>query len=154
MKRPTLSQLKLVFVDSKHNFFHYLVVLFLKITKLIIFLPVSAYLLAFGLAISITTIKPIFSGSILLYAQYYSHQLPYFMTLKNQLFDSLKFFGLEAPVWWTMVVGLPMIIVGLIIFTTNFVNLFNAIFSADYHRTHCPFCKQPIRIKKNGVIGG
>lgn len=139
--------MKFVFTDSRHNLFHWLTVVLISVFNLLILTPSSAYMGLIGFLLSRETIQPFFSAIWLEKISYYFSLLPYFPTIKFFLFTWLGHWYVDAPTWWTMVIGIPLIILGIDILLINLFNLFYSVFSLKYNRTHCPFCKQPIKFK-------
>lgn len=147
MKLISGNHLKFFFVDSRHNLFHWLIVVLIRIIISLIFIPLSIYLTAIGFLLSAETIGSYLPAAWLEKVNFYSTQLPYFALIKQALFDQLGRWYTDAPVWWTMVVGIPLMVMGICVFFINFFNLYYTVFSPTYNRTHCPFCKEPIKTK-------
>jgi len=137
---------KFVLVDSRHNIFHWLFVVFLRIVTSAIMIPLSLYFIAIGYLISADTIDPFLPESLIEKANYYSAQLPYFQFIKQFIFSQLGHWYQDAFVWWGMVVGIPLILLGISVFFSNFFSFYYTIFSPRYNRTHCFLCKEPIKI--------
>jgi hypothetical protein len=148
MKQFSLNHARLAIVNSHHNLFHWLTVVFLTIVHSLIMIPFSLYTMAFGLMFSVETIHPYSPPVWLEKALFYSNQLPYYQVAKKFILTELGHWYTGALVWWAMVVGLPLLALGATLFLINFFNLYYSIFSSFYNRTHCPFCKEPIKFKK------
>jgi len=141
------NHLKFYLTDSRHNIFHWLIVVLLRIIYSLIIVPFSTYTIALGFFLSAETIKPYSPPGWLEKAIFYSDQLPFFSLIKHFFISRLTYWYHEALVWWTMVIGLPLILLATTIFLINLFNLYYSIFSPFYNRTHCPFCRHPIRAK-------
>jgi len=138
--------MRFVFVKGKHNFFHYLVVILKRILYLILFGPISFYLLVFGLIFFKQTIEPFPPSSLLEKIIACLSHYPLVSEIKLFII-SLKPFYQEAPTWWATTVGLPLITTGLISLFINFINFLESIFNYHYNQGQCPFCKQPVEIR-------
>lgn len=145
MKYLVIDHFKLPLPDSHHNLFHWLVVVLIRIIKSIFLFPFSFYLIAIGFALSAGTFQPHFPVTWFEKTIFYSNKLPYFFLIRNFLFFSLNHWYKDAPVWWTMVVGIPLIAMGICFFFITLFTLYYSIFSSIYNLTHCPFCKQSIK---------
>lgn len=145
MKYFSVDHMKFAFVDSRHNAFHWLVVVLIRIISFLILVPLSVYLAAFGFLLSAETIQPYLPPIWFGQVTFYSAQLPHLQQIKPFLFSQLNHWYKDAPTWWTMVVGMPLIVIGICTFLINCFNLYYSIFSSTYNRTHCPFCKEPIK---------
>ena len=77
----------------------------------------------------------------------YSNQLPYFQSIQHFVLSQLNHWYQSVQNWRGIVIGLPLIVLGVCILLINFFNLYYSIFSSKYNRTHCPFCKKPMEIK-------
>lgn len=137
---------KFFIVDSHHNIFHWLIVVFFRIITSAITIPLSLYFMAIGYSISTDTIDPYLPEFLIEKANYYSTQLPFFQLIKQFIFSRLGHWYQNAFVWWGMVVGIPLILLGISVFLINLFSLYYTIFSSRYNRTHCFFCKEPIKI--------
>lgn len=138
--------MKLIVTDHRHDLAHWLMVVLIRIFFAVVLIPVSFYLIALGFLLSHDVLQP-YWPVLLGVVGYYSVRLPGFLFLKTLLFDRLNHWYRDAPIWWGMVVGLPLILMGLALFLINFTNLILAITRPSYNRTHCPFCKQPIKLQ-------
>ena len=141
--------MKAVLTDHQHNLFHWLTVIFLKLVRSFFLIPLSFYLFAFGFVLSRNNLQSHLSPNLLEKISFYSGKLPLFPLISGSTFDLLNHWYQEATTWWALVIGLPMMIVGLSIFIMSLSALVQSIFSNEYNRTNCPFCKRPVRIKKN-----
>jgi len=137
---------KFVFTDSRHNLFHWLIVVFIRLSYFFILAPISAYLLAIGFSLSSDTISPYLPKVWTEKLNFYSYQLPYFQTINEFVFQKLNYWYQDAPIWWGMVVGIPLILISVCCFFIVFFNLYYSIFSSKYNHTHCPFCKKPVSV--------
>ena len=99
MKRFSLNHAKLIAVDSHHNLFHWLTVVFLRIIASLIMIPFSIYTMAFGLMFSVETIHPYSPPVWLEKALFYSNQLPYYQVAKKFILAELGHWYAEALVW-------------------------------------------------------
>jgi hypothetical protein len=144
----SLNHLELVLVDSRHNFFHYLTVILIRIVLSLFFVPLSLYSFSLGFMFSAETIEPYLPPAWFEKATLFSNLLPYFPLIKKSIFTQLNHWYQDALVWWAMVVGIPLMALGISIFFATFFNLYYSILNPRYNRTHCPFCKQPIKAKK------
>lgn len=147
MKLISGNHIKFFLIDSRHNLFHWLVVVIIRIIQSIILIPFSAYLMALGLFLSVELIQPYSPPDWLDKAIFYSNKLPHFLMIKYLIFSQVGSWYKEALVWRGMVIGIPLILLGASVFLINFFNLYYSIFSSFYNRTHCPFCRHPIRAK-------
>lgn len=147
MKTISTNHLKFYFVDSRHNAFHWLVVVLIRIAQFVILIPFSAYLAAIGFFLSVEIIHPYSPPDWLDKAIFYSNQLPYFLMIKYLILSQVGHWYHEVLVWRGMVIGIPLILLATSIFLINLFNLYYSIFSRTYNRTHCPLCKEPIKIK-------
>jgi len=141
------NHIKFYLTDSRHNFFHWLVVVLIRIFHSLILVPFSAYLAAIGIFLSAEVIQPYSPPDWLDKAIIYSNKLPYFLMIKYLILSQVGQWYKEALVWRGMVIGIPLILLGASIFLINFFNLYYSIFSSTYNRTHCSFCKEPIKAK-------
>lgn len=144
--------MKFFLVDSKHNSFHWLVVVLSRIVFSIFLVPLSFYAVAFGFVFSRTTFQPILPSVIYNFVMNYSRKLPYFLLIRSYIFSLLDELLKKAPFWWGLNLGIPLIILGICLFILNFFDFYYSIISDVYNHTHCPFCKKAIRIKANGYI--
>jgi len=110
-------------------------------------MPAGVYLVAIGFFLSSETIKPYFPAAWFNKAVFYSIQLPYLQLIKIYFLKQLGHWYRDALVWWTMVVGIPLTLMGISVFFSNLFSLYYSIISSLYSRTHCPFCKEPIKAK-------
>lgn len=140
--------MKLVFVDSRHNFFHWLAVVSIRTVYSLILIPLSAYVATVGFFLSVDTLQSLLPAEWIAQITFYSSQLPFLPSVKRLTFQQLNHWYKDAPVWWAMVVGLPLIIMGICVFSIGFFNLFHSIASPLYNRAHCPFCKEPLKAVK------
>lgn len=132
--------MKLKFANSEHNIFHWLIVVLLRIAFCLVLLPLGIYLIAIGFLLSEKTLQP-HLPPFWLDKTHYLARLPYYQVIQSHLFNRWLPSDEGVSVWWTMVVGLPLMALGVSIFLINFFNLYYAIFSPLYNRTHCPFCQ-------------
>lgn len=139
--------MRFVFVDSRHNTFHWLTVVGVRIIFCLILVPPSAYLVAVGFLLSGQTLKPFLPTILFEKISFYLAQLPYFPLIGESVLSQLNQWYKDAPMWWAMVVGVPLIFLGVSIFLINFFSLYYSIFSPAYNQTHCPLCRQPIKAK-------
>lgn len=143
----SLNHMELVLVDSQHNFFHQITVILIRITLSLFFIPLSLYSFSLGFMFSAETIQPYLPAVWFETVSLYSSLLPYFLLIKKFIFTQLDHWYRDAPIWWTMIVGIPLMAMGISIFFATLFNLYYSIISPHYNRTHCPFCKQPIKAK-------
>jgi len=134
---------KFVFVDSRHNIFHWLVVISIRMIFFLILTPLSLYLTIAGFLLSEETIRNFLPPSYLEKINFYLVQVPHFQVVKKAVFSLVGHWYKEAPVWWAMVVGIPLILIGISVFFINFFELYYSIVSLSYQQTHCPFCEPP-----------
>ncbi len=147
VKYFSTNNIKLGFVNSRHNFVHWFIVVLIQSLSFLIAGYFSFHFFAIGFLLAGKTIKPYLPSDWFEAITYLSNQLPFFPLIKKLVFDQFRQWFQSAPVWWTMVVGLPLILLGISVFFSNFFTLYYSIFSPKYNRTHCPFCKQPMEIK-------
>lgn len=147
MKWISANHLKFVFVDSRHNIFHYLIVVFIRIIISLIFIYLSFYFTAIGFLLSAEIIQSYLPATWFQKAILYSAELPYFQLIKEFILSRLNHWYTDALVWWTMVFGIPLMLMGISIFFSNLFSLYYSITSPMYNRTHCPLCKKPIKAK-------
>jgi len=144
----SINHMKLVLVDHRHNFFHYLIVVFSRIISALIVIPSSIYVGAIGFSLSATTFRPYLPFDLFKKILLYSTRLPYFQLIKILLYSQLGRWYKDAPVWWTMTIGIPLIAMAISAFLISLFNLYYSIFSRMYNRTHCPLCKHFIKVVK------
>ncbi|KPJ70885.1 hypothetical protein AMJ51_00685 [Microgenomates bacterium DG_75] len=137
---------RFVVVDSRHNIFHWLITVIIRVIISSIMMTLSVYSAAIGYSLSADTIKPYLPNALTEKVVFYSAQLPYFQLINQFIFSRLDHWYRDAFVWWGIVVGIPLILLGITIFLSNLFSLYYTIFSPSYNRTHCPFCKQPIKV--------
>lgn len=148
MAKPALADhFKFFFVNSRHNAFHWLVVVLIRIVYSLILIPFSAYLAALGIFLSAEVIQPYSPPNWLDKAIIYSNKLPYFLMIKYLILSQVGQWYKETLVWRGMVIGIPLILLGASISLINFFNLYYSIFNSTHNRTHCPFCKDTIKIE-------
>jgi len=58
----------------------------------------------------------------------------------------------HGSTWWIMVVGLPLIALGVSLLLIVLFNFLQAVFDRFYNQTHCPFCQKSVKIKVNGYF--
>jgi len=107
--------------------------------------PPMVYMMAIGLIIFKKTIEPFPPSYLLDKITFYLTKLPYLVFIKEFIVQQNHWYK-DAPTWWAVNIAIPLILIGASIFLINFFNLFFAIFSLHYNHTHCPFCKEPIRL--------
>jgi len=150
MEKPTLTNhLKFTLVDSHHNLFHWLVVVFTKVISFLILAPLSTYIVALGFFLSSEIIQPYLFPDWFEVITFYSAKLPYFHLIQQFILGQLNHWYQEIQNWRAIVVGIPLIILGVCLFIAQFFNLYYSVFSTKYNRTHCPFCKKPIKLETN-----
>ncbi len=135
-------------VDSGHNFFHRLVVILMRIGYSCLWVPAGVYLLTIGFVISADSIKPFLPKVLFEQITFFSLRIPFLPVIKQTIFSQLNHWYKDAPGWWAIAVGLPLMCLGTSLILINFFNLHYAIVSWEYNRAHCPFCKGPVKIKK------
>lgn len=123
-------------------------VVLIQVLSNLILVPFNLYLAGLGLFLSVEIVQPYAPPDWLDQALLYSSKLPYLTTLKYLILSQVGHWYQEVLVWRGMVIGLPLILLAASIFLVSFFNLYYSIFSPHYNRTHCPFCKEPIKIKK------
>lgn len=143
---PT-NKMKFVFTNGRHNLFHWLMVVLIKIITSLIMFPLSAYIIAFGFFLASEIIQPYLLTDWFEVIIYLSNQLPYFQSIQQFVLGQLSHWYQDIQNWRGIVIGLPLIVLGVCIFLINFFNLYYSIFSSKYNRTHCLFCKKPMEIK-------
>lgn len=139
--------MKFHLADSRHNIFHWLVVILIRVFYSIVLAPLGAYLSAIGSLLSAETFQPYLSPVWFEKAVFYREQLPYFPLIGKLIFAQLNHWYRDAPLWWALVVGIPLILLGAFVFINRIFELLYSLFSPTYNRTHCPFCKEPIKIE-------
>lgn len=137
---------KFIVIDSRHNILHWLLVVLIRLLFSLIFIPLSFYLFAIGYALSADTIEPYLPKAIIEKVYFFSEQLPTFRLIKESIFAYLGPWYEKAFVWLGMVIGIPLMIVAISLFLSSSFSLYYTIFSQIYNRTHCPLCKEPIKI--------
>jgi len=140
--------MRFILRDSKHNILHWLAVTLSRVIACVFYMPLSAYLGAFGFLLSADTLQPHLPKNWFDIIVFYSAKLPYFSLIKEFIFLELNHWYKGAPVWWTMVVGLPLIVMAVSLFFIVFFNFYYSLFSKKYNHTHCPFCKEPIKVEE------
>ena len=148
MKPFSLNHLELALIDSRHNFFHWATVVSIRLIFALILIPLSLYLTLIGFLLSADTIKPYLPVLWFQKATFYADKLPHALLIKDFIFTKLDYWYQDAPIWWTMVVGIPLMTMGICLCLIEGFNLYHSIFSSLYNRTHCPFCKQAIKARK------
>lgn len=139
--------MKFTLADSHHNLFHWLTVVLMRIAFFLIAATISVCLTAVGFLLSKKTLQPAFPPTLYKKITLCLDQLPYLDSIRASMFDQLNHWYRSVPTWWTMVVGIPLMLLGASFFLINLFNLYYALVSSEYNRTHCPFCKQPIKAK-------
>ncbi len=142
MEYLVIDHLRFPIADSRHNPLHWLIVVLIRIIISIFLIPLSFYLFTLGFLLSAETIQPYSPPIWFEKVSLYITKLPYFQELKNLVFFKLGPWYQDVPVWWTMVVGLPLIVLSVCLFLIVFFNLYYSIFSPTYNQTHCPLCRQ------------
>lgn len=109
-------------MTKKHNFVHWLAVVGIRLIKGGIFTGVGIYLMAVGLELSRTTLES--------------------FRLTNISYLPLSGASGGVMTWWTMVVGIPLMLLGSSLAIISFFNLWYAITSLKYNQAHCPWCNK------------
>lgn len=154
MKLFSLNHAKLVLTDSRHNWFHWFVVVMIRILCSLIAIPLTTYMAAIGFIIFSPQIQPYLSPVLVSKINFLSLQLPYFETVITFTVDQIGHRPqngqpyISPSPWWSFVIGLPLILVGISWFLISFFNLYYSIFNSNYNRTHCPFCQEAFKIKR------
>jgi len=138
--------MKLYFANHRHNFLHWIATVIIRIFRFLILAPFGLYFTATGFILSAATVLPFFPPPWTKKIAFFFYLLPYFENLKNSIFFVLNHWYKDAPVWWAIVVGIPVILVGLSMFLVGLFDLYYALFSYAYNVTHCPFCTHPIKV--------
>lgn len=147
MKLTSPNHLKLTLANSHHNLFHYLLTIFTRLLMNLFWWSMSLYLTALGFALATGTISQFLPFVWVEKVNFYSAKLPYFSAIKQSLFTWLGFWYQKAMIWWTIVVGFPLVAIGIGSFLTAFFNLYYSIFDPLYNHGHCPLCKTPLEVK-------
>ena len=95
-----MKMMKFNLVDSRHNFFHQLIVFLIKVAISLVLIPFSLYTLAIGFWFAKATIGPFLPKLWIEKMIFYSHQLPYTLSLEDNIFRFLGSWYLEAKTWW------------------------------------------------------
>jgi hypothetical protein len=127
---------------SRHNFGHWLLVVLTRIISLALMGTVGAYLMFIGFKLSEDTVKLWLSTQNQEKLKILISLLPYSQIIQEEMFRRLGDWYLEAQSWWTMVVGIPLLIIGASTWVINAFNLLYSLFSWHYNQTHCPFCQR------------
>ena len=149
MKSTSLNGHQLVIEGQKHNLFHYLTIVIIRSVKLLVFGPVGLYLMAVSWAISSEAINPYLPSSLIHNINQYSSLLPYLSQILNFTNNYLLFWCQNITDWRFIVIGIPLGSIGFIILATVIFDLLYALFDRHFQITHCPFCREPIKIKKS-----
>ncbi len=139
--------MRFVLTDHRHNFFHWLVVVASRIFYSFLIIPTCLYTIAIGHFLAEDTLRPFIPTVWTRIINFYSAKLPLFYTIKDFVFLKLNSWYKDAPIWWGMAVGIPLVLVGISFLFINFFNLYYSIFNLKYNQTHCRFCKNPIRVR-------
>jgi hypothetical protein len=126
---------------KRHGKRHWLVVVLYRLAKFIISLVLGAYFFSFGFSLSRSTLVTFFSNEKLDLVASYLKYAPYFMSLKQVTIDRLSLNTAGLGTWWTMVVGIPLMLMGITSLFINLANLLLAIFDYTYSLAHCPWYK-------------
>ncbi len=134
--------------SKKHNFFHWLIVILIRIVYFLVAVPLTIYPIAVGSCFFEKAINP-FPPSIIfrIINSFFFSFLPFFSRI-DVFIEQQRYIWARTPTWWAVVIALPLIAIGSSFFLINFFNLFLALFDYQYNRTHCPFCKQALSIQE------
>ena len=137
--------MKLVVTNHHHNIFHWSTVVFIRAIYFFMIAPITIYIMAIGLILFEKTIEPFPPSYLLDKITFYLTKLPFLVFIREFIVQQ-RYWYKNAPIWLAVNIAIPLILVGASILLINFFNLFFVIFSTHYNHTHCPFCKQPIRL--------
>jgi hypothetical protein len=138
---------QLVITNGRHNLFHWLTVVIIRAFRLVIFGTLGIYLFSVGYLISYQSIFSLLPPSLLEKLNYYLLSLPYSLRIKEAVFSLIGNSYQKGMTWWTMVIGLPLVISGTIIIITVLFDLYYALLVPHFNHTHCPFCQESLKIK-------
>ena len=99
----------------------------------------GGYFFAFGFSLSKNTLLAFFERSQLDMVDKYFVYIPYFLELKGFTIDRLALNSGGLATWWTMVVGIPLMLLGITALMINFFTFISAMFDYVYNLTHCPW---------------
>ena len=140
--------------QKKHNVFHWLAVVLIRAIKFVFGVVLGAYFFSFGFLLSRTTVNSFVAEDLLeKIGSYLLTYVPYLPLLKTKTVDLLSLNTGGLATWWTMVVGIPLMLIGLGAFLINFLNFLLSVFSYLYNLTHCPWYewhKLTVEVLKNG----
>ena len=138
---------------KRHGKRHWGAVVLIRLVKFVIALVLGAYFFSFGFSLSKTTLLTFFAKEQLdLVDQYYVY-VPSFIWLKSKTVDLLSLGSGGLATWWTMVVGIPLMLMGVTSLLSNFFSFLFAIFDYVYSLGHCPWYewhKLTVDVLKNG----
>lgn len=148
MKSNSLNGHKLVYNKGKHGPGHWLIVVLIRFVKLVTFSVIGVYLFFTGYFISQPSTRQFLPTTVIQNMKYYSQTLPLMPAINAHIFGFMGDWHQKAPTWWATVVGLPLMVIGTIIILTVVADFYYALFVPFFHQTHCPLCKEPIKIVK------
>ncbi|MFC1711375.1 hypothetical protein ACFLZ1_02185 [Patescibacteria group bacterium] len=129
--------------SNNHNIFHFTVVLFAKLLNLIVFIPISVYMLILGYIFSKIIFQTYLPLNLFEKINNLSYQLPFVFELEILITKTLGKWFTSAPMWWAVVVGLPLILGSVSIFFIALTDFVYAITNTAFNRIHCFFHRKP-----------
>ncbi len=148
MKPFSLNHTQIVGNNTNHSFGHHLLTTFLYLLYFLFTATASVYLLVIGWLLTRREISPWLFSTWTEKIINLSSSLPFFNQIESYLLSSLGPSLKLASSWWTIVVGIPLILISFDLFFISLFNLIHSISSPFYNATHCPLCSQPLKIVK------
>lgn len=137
---------------ERHGKRHWVVVVLIRLVKFVIALVLGAYFFSFGLWLSRSVLVDFIPGEWLNEVCALTAYLPHFSFMKRCTIDLLSLSG-GIGTWWAMVVGIPLMLIGITSLIVNFFSLLLAVIDYVYSLGHCPWYewhKLTVDVLKNG----
>lgn len=128
--------------SNQHTWNHWIFVIFIRVIKFIVFAPVGCYLIAIGYSVSKQTISNFLPTWTLNNIDNFFSLLPSFQEISAFALQRVLFWAKDIPDWRTVVLGMPSILIGMVIFLTVLFDLLMALFDPHFQKTHCPVCQK------------
>ena len=138
---------------ERHGKRHWVAVVLMRLVKFMIAVVLGAYFFAFGFSLSKMPLLTFFSREQLDLIDGYFIYVPYFSAMKKVTIDLLPLGSEGLATWWVMVVGIPLMLMGVLALVANFFNLVLAVVDYVYSLSHCPWYewhKLTVEVLKNG----
>jgi hypothetical protein len=139
--------MRFVEIKDGHGLFHYLIVIFLRIAKFVFYGTIGIYSTAIGYILLKNTAENFFSQKVNNSINKFYAQLPYFFQIKDFILIKLGAWYQGAQSFWGVIIGFPLIIVGINLFLISLSTLILVIVNPFYNKTRCPFCKKVVEIR-------